>query len=1001
MGTKIWGAISILLAILLCTAWAGMHGIGKATRSRDQISSLARISLAQNVLLAAQSGLINPGPAEPGARGDDYAKIGRSLHEIDAAWKSYLSSRAPAGNAAPGKEFARFLEAWEKQVGQVVSLSTQRDKLLASGLASNDPSVSGLETRIFEAASKGQKLFSPVAKTLSNLAAPHDLARTSMSSLLLATAFLGVFASLLLAFLLIQNFGAALSSLRAQTKGLAESIAAGKLEARCDCEKVNSELRAVADDLNGIVGEVSESFERVGGCIAKIAAGEVPEEIVSNSRGAFKEVEENLNSWLQGLKGLQECLTVLERLALNDHTRKIEGKYAGLFGSVSEAANLVRERLLAVTRIFNNLSLGDTCDLGVYEKLGRRSDEDVILPTAIKCMQVIRRLIDEMNALTNAAAEGNLAQRVDVTLYEGGFREIVAGVNNTLNAVVGPLQAAADRVDQVGRGQLPPRIEEDYKGDFAKLKDSVNNCIDGLGGLVECNSVLANMALNDHTTKVEGNYSGLFASVSKATNLVRDRLLAITEIFTELSLGETSALEQLEKIGRRSEKDVIIPAIVKCMHNIKQLIEDMNELSHAAVEGNLARRAEVQNHDGGYREIAQGVNNTLDAVVGPLNVAADCMAKISRGELPPKIVEDYRGDFNTIKNNLNMLIDAMVEITSTAEQIASGNLMVNVTQRCGDDKLMQAMSEMVKGLTGIVTTIQTVANQVAGGSQELSASAEQLSQGSTEQSASVEEISASMEQMAANIKQNSDNAQQTEKIAVKAAQDGREGGQAVAQTVTAMKEIAGKISIIEEIARQTNLLALNAAIEAARAGEHGKGFAVVASEVRKLAERSQEAAAEINELAAGSVKVAEQAGSMLARIVPDIQKTSDLVQEINAASNEQSSGAEQINKAIQQLDQVIQHNASSAEEMAAASEELRGQAGRLITTMSFFKAHTLGAPSAATRADTPPAQGTARIAKILSQSVPRGAGAKSNGGITLDLGEHNNADLEDMHFEKY
>jgi methyl-accepting chemotaxis protein len=194
-----------------------------------------------------------------------------------------------------------------------------------------------------------------------------------------------------------------------------------------------------------------------------------------------------------------------------------------------------------------------------------------------------------------------------------------------------------------------------------------------------------------------------------------------------------------------------------------------------------------------------------------------------------------------------------------------------------------------------------------------------------------------MEQMTSNIKQNADNAQQTEKIAVKSSEDAKEGGKAVLETTVAMKEIAGKISIIEEIARQTNLLALNAAIEAARAGEHGKGFAVVASEVRKLAERSQTAAAEINKLSASSIEVAEKAGKMLAKIVPDIQKTAELVQEISAASNEQNSGAEQINNAMQQLNQVIQQNTSASEEMASTSEELSSQADVLKETIAFFK----------------------------------------------------------------
>jgi methyl-accepting chemotaxis protein len=216
-----------------------------------------------------------------------------------------------------------------------------------------------------------------------------------------------------------------------------------------------------------------------------------------------------------------------------------------------------------------------------------------------------------------------------------------------------------------------------------------------------------------------------------------------------------------------------------------------------------------------------------------------------------------------------------------------------------------------------------------------------MSQGATEQSASAEEASSSIEEMTANIRQNTDNAMQTEKIAVQSAQEAEQGGKAVADTVSAMKEIANKIVIIEEIARQTNLLALNAAIEAARAGEHGKGFAVVAAEVRKLAERSQSAAGEINSLSVSSVEVAELAGTMLENIVPSIQKTSELVQEIAAASREQDAGAEQINNSIQQLDKVIQQNAASTEEMASTSEELNSQSDQLREMMGFFKVKTM------------------------------------------------------------
>ncbi len=279
------------------------------------------------------------------------------------------------------------------------------------------------------------------------------------------------------------------------------------------------------------------------------------------------------------------------------------------------------------------------------------------------------------------------------------------------------------------------------------------------------------------------------------------------------------------------------------------------------------------------------------------------------------------------------------EAVLVSNRLAEGDLTVSITSSGKDETglLLSSMQNMLEKLREIVGEVKSAAGNVASGSQELSSSAEEMSQGASEQAAAAEEASASMEQMTSNIRQNADNALQTDKIAVKSAAAAIEGGKSVEATVIAMKDIAGKISIIEEIARQTNLLALNAAIEAARAGEHGKGFAVVASEVRKLAERSQKAAAEISSLSASSVDVAEKAGQLLGRMVPDIQKTAELVQEINAASREQDLGAEQINKAIQQLDQVIQQNASASEEMASTAEELSSQAEQLQNAIAFFR----------------------------------------------------------------
>jgi methyl-accepting chemotaxis protein len=279
------------------------------------------------------------------------------------------------------------------------------------------------------------------------------------------------------------------------------------------------------------------------------------------------------------------------------------------------------------------------------------------------------------------------------------------------------------------------------------------------------------------------------------------------------------------------------------------------------------------------------------------------------------------------------------QAVKVADSLADGDLTVKVESRSKDEtgQLLAAMQNMVEKLSQVVADVNGGAESLASASEQVSSTAQSLSQATSEQAAGVEETSASIEQMTASISQNTENAKVTDGMATKAAKEATEGGEAVKATVTAMKQIAGKIGIIDDIAYQTNLLALNAAIEAARAGEHGKGFAVVAAEVRKLAERSQVAAQEIGQLAGSSVDMAEKAGKLLDEMVPNIRKTSDLVQEITAASEEQTAGVGQINSAVGQLSQTTQQNASSSEELAATAEEMSSQAEQLQQTMAFFK----------------------------------------------------------------
>ena len=690
---------------------------------------------------------------------------------------------------------------------------------------------------------------------------------------------------------------------------------------------------------------ISKALKQSVGILDKLAAGDISETMVAKSNDEFKQVATSLNAVIATIgalvseAGMLTKAAIEGRLSTRGDTSKFKGGYHTIVEGVNKTLDAVIGPLNVAANYVDRISKGD---LPPKITDSYNGDFNEIKNNLNLAIDNINALVTDAVLLAQAAVDGKLATRADASKHQGDYKKIVDGVNKTLDSVIGPLNVAANYVDRISKGDLPPKITDAYNGDFNEIKGNLNVAIDSINALVTDAGILVQAAVDGKlatradASKHQGDYKKIVEGVNRTLDAVIKPLNVAANYVDRISKGDLPPKITDSYNGDFNE---IKNNLNLAIDNINALVVDAGVLVQAAVDGRLATRADASKHQGDYRKIVEGVNKTLDAVIGPLNVAANYVDRISKGDLPSKITDVYNGDFNEIKNNLNVAIDSINALVTDAgvlvqaavdgklatradaskhqgdyrkivdgvnktldlvvtpinetiailTRLAEGDMTMRMTGSYkGDfDILKASMNSSLDSINNTLGEITTAVEQVAEGSLQVSQASQALSQGATEQASSLEEITSSTTEISSQTRTNTDNAMKVNSLA-KGAQDNAEKGNVqMNDLVSAMKdintsaeEIKKVVKAIDDIAFQINLLALNANVEAARAGKYGKGFAVVAEEVRNLAVRS-----------ANSVKDTTR---MVDEAISNIQRGNVLVDGTAKQLNEIVGGASQV-----------------------------------------------------------------------------------------------------------